>query len=77
MKTIYSLIFVTCLMVSNIMAQEKPKSLLYTNVTIHVGNGQLIENGVIGVKVWIYKGEVFDLYARNKTEDAGSQKAAS
>ncbi len=33
--------------------------------------------GVLGVKVWIYKGEVFDLYAQKKSDDAGSQKAAS
>ncbi len=32
--------------------------------------------GVLGVKVWIYKGEIFDLYGA-KTEDAGAQKAAS
>jgi small subunit ribosomal protein S3 len=31
--------------------------------------------GVLGVKVWIYKGEVFDLYAR-KPEDQTGQKAA-
>ncbi|NIM70040.1 MAG: 30S ribosomal protein S3 [Xanthomonadales bacterium] len=32
--------------------------------------------GVLGVKVWIYKGEVFDLYAR-QPEDQQSQPAAS
>ncbi len=32
--------------------------------------------GVLGVKVWIYKGEVFDLYAAN-TESAGSKKGAN
>ena len=32
--------------------------------------------GVLGVKVWIYKGEVFDLYAPN-TESAGSKKGAN
>ena len=31
--------------------------------------------GVLGVKVWIYKGEVFDLYAR-KPEEKPGQKAA-
>jgi small subunit ribosomal protein S3 len=31
--------------------------------------------GVLGVKVWIYKGEVFDLYG-GKAEDSHSQKAA-
>ncbi|NNE05911.1 MAG: 30S ribosomal protein S3 [Xanthomonadales bacterium] len=32
--------------------------------------------GVLGVKVWIYKGEIFDLYAP-KAEDNRGQKAAS
>jgi len=31
--------------------------------------------GILGVKVWIYKGEVFDLYAP-KSEGAGSKKGA-
>ncbi len=31
--------------------------------------------GILGVKVWIYKGEVFDLYAA-KPEGAGSKKGA-
>lgn len=33
--------------------------------------------GVLGVKVWIYKGEVFDLHAQKKTDEASNQKAAS
>ncbi len=32
--------------------------------------------GILGVKVWIYKGEVFDLYAP-KTEQTGSKKGAN
>ena len=32
--------------------------------------------GILGVKVWIYKGEVFDLYAPN-TEQAGSKQGAN
>ena len=32
--------------------------------------------GVLGVKVWIYKGEIFDLYAANP-ESAGSKKGAN
>jgi small subunit ribosomal protein S3 len=32
--------------------------------------------GILGVKVWIYKGEVFDLYAP-KTEQAGSKQGAN
>ena len=32
--------------------------------------------GVLGVKVWIYKGEVFDLYA-TKPENTGSKKGAN
>ena len=31
--------------------------------------------GILGVKVWIYKGEVFDLYAP-KSEGANSKKGA-
>ena len=33
--------------------------------------------GVLGVKVWIYKGEVFDLYGEPEGENKRSQKAAS
>ncbi len=33
--------------------------------------------GVLGVKVWIYKGEVFDLHAKTAQEAKGSQKGAS
>ena len=32
--------------------------------------------GILGVKVWIYKGEVFDLYAP-KTEQSGSKQGAN
>jgi small subunit ribosomal protein S3 len=32
--------------------------------------------GILGVKVWIYKGEVFDLYAA-KPEKAGNKKSAN
>jgi small subunit ribosomal protein S3 len=32
--------------------------------------------GILGVKVWIYKGEVFDLYANN-SESTGSNKSAN
>jgi small subunit ribosomal protein S3 len=32
--------------------------------------------GILGVKVWIYKGEVFDLYAA-KTEQAGSKQGVN
>jgi small subunit ribosomal protein S3 len=32
--------------------------------------------GILGVKVWIYKGEVFDLYAP-KSEEPGSKKGAN
>jgi len=32
--------------------------------------------GILGVKVWIYKGEVFDLYAA-KSEEPGSKKGAN
>ena len=33
--------------------------------------------GVLGVKVWIYKGEIFDLHAQQAQEAKGSQKGAS
>ncbi len=33
--------------------------------------------GVLGVKVWIYKGEVFDLHAQQAQDNKSSQKAAS
>jgi len=32
--------------------------------------------GILGVKVWIYKGEVFDLYAA-KPENTGGKKGAN
>lgn len=47
MKIILGLLFV----LSSILVQAQPGgSFLYTNVKIHVGNGQYIENGVLGVK---------------------------
>ncbi len=33
--------------------------------------------GVLGVKVWIYKGEVFDLHAHQKQNEKSNQKGAS
>jgi small subunit ribosomal protein S3 len=32
--------------------------------------------GVIGIKVWVYKGEVFDLYAEKSSENASSKGGA-
>jgi imidazolonepropionase-like amidohydrolase len=50
MKLIFSLLIVWSLTILSVMAQKNtPKSFLYTNVTIHVGNGKVIENGKIGV----------------------------
>lgn len=50
MKLIFSLLIVWSLSLFSVMAQKNmPKSFLYTNVTIHVGNGKVIENGKIGV----------------------------
>lgn len=50
MKLIFSLFIVWSFTILNVAAQENtPKSFLYTNVTIHVGNGKVIENGKIGV----------------------------
>jgi imidazolonepropionase-like amidohydrolase len=50
MKTIYSLIVLICLLVVSVNAQNKSFSFIYTNVTIHIGNGELIENGMVGVR---------------------------
>ena len=33
--------------------------------------------GILGIKVWIYKGEVFDLYKELDTKDAGQKAAGS
>ena len=33
--------------------------------------------GIIGIKVWIYKGEVFDLYAETETENQSKSKSKS
>lgn len=33
--------------------------------------------GILGIKVWIYKGEIFDLYKKNETKDAGAAKAGA
>lgn len=50
MKLIFSLLIIWSLTILNVTAQDKtPKSFLYTNVTIHIGNGTVIENGKIGV----------------------------
>lgn len=50
MKLIFSLLIVWSLTILSVVAQKNtPKSFLYTNVTIHIGNGKVIENGKIGV----------------------------
>ncbi len=50
MKLIFSLLIVWSFSTLNVLAQKNaPKSFLYTNVTIHIGNGKVIENGKIGV----------------------------
>ena len=49
MKTIYTIIIIIGLTL-NLLAQNNPKSFLYANVTIHIGNGELIENGMVGVR---------------------------
>ena len=33
--------------------------------------------GILGIKVWIYKGEIFDLYKTQETKDAGAAKAGA
>lgn len=32
------------------LAQNKTNSILFTNVTLHIGNGKVIENGMMGIK---------------------------
>jgi len=50
MKRIFSLLIVCSLSLLSLKAQKNmPKSFLYTNVRIHIGNGTVIENGKIGV----------------------------
>lgn len=49
MKIIFSLLIIG-LAVGLSNAQKKPSSFLYTNITIHIGNGSVIENGMIGVR---------------------------
>lgn len=50
MKLIFSLLIVWSLTILSVVAQKNtPKSFLYTNVTIHIGNGKVIKNGKIGV----------------------------
>ena len=49
MKTIYS-IFALCFFCLSFVVGQNTGSLLYTNVTIHVGNGKVIENGMLGIR---------------------------
>ncbi|MDC0230432.1 amidohydrolase family protein [Aureispira] len=49
MRTIYNIIIILGLAVS-LSAQNNPESFLYANVTIHIGNGELLENGMVGVR---------------------------
>ncbi len=51
MKIIYTTAFIF-LFITNLLAQKNKNnnSILYTNVTIHIGNGQVIESGMLGVK---------------------------
>lgn len=53
MKTIPYIIITLCwLIATTVLAQPKAAntSFLYTNVTIHIGNGQVIENGMLGIR---------------------------
>ncbi|MFK7799402.1 MAG: amidohydrolase family protein [Aureispira sp.] len=47
MRTFLSILIMSCLVLTTSTAQSN--SLLYTNVTIHVGNGRVIENGQLGM----------------------------
>ncbi|WMX15240.1 MULTISPECIES: amidohydrolase family protein [unclassified Aureispira] len=50
MKLIFSLLIIWGIATLNVVAQKNTStSFLYTNVTIHIGNGKVIENGQIGV----------------------------
>lgn len=50
MKTIYSICMLLFCVIVIGNAQKKPTSFLYANVTIHIGNGEVIEQGMIGVR---------------------------
>ena len=50
MKTIYSILMLLFGVIAIGNAQKKPTSFLYANVTIHIGNGEVIEQGMIGVR---------------------------
>ncbi|BDS14693.1 amidohydrolase family protein [Aureispira anguillae] len=49
MKIISKLLPFLLLLANLTIAQKKAPSFLYANVTIHIGNGEVIENGMIGV----------------------------
>ncbi len=48
MRTIFSILLANCLVLTAAFGQDN--SLLYTNVTIHVGNGTVIEQGQLGIR---------------------------
>lgn len=48
MRTIFSILIASLLVITTSLAQNN--SLLYTNVTIHVGNGTVIEQGQLGMR---------------------------
>lgn len=50
MKNILILLFLTLVVITNSQAQKEPKSFLYTNVTVHLGNGEVLKDGMVGVR---------------------------
>ena len=78
MKTIYCIIFLLCY-VALLPAQTtaNPTSFLYENVTIHIGNGQTIAKGKIGVRDgkidWVAVSETKPTATYDKTIDGKGQ----
>lgn len=50
MKNTINLIALIIVLITNLQAQKELKSFVYTNVTVHIGNGEVIENGMVGVR---------------------------
>jgi imidazolonepropionase-like amidohydrolase len=49
MKNLLNILLLVLLSL-NTQGQEKETNFLYANVTIHIGNGEVIENGMVGVR---------------------------
>jgi imidazolonepropionase-like amidohydrolase len=73
MKRIFFTILMGCWMVTNVTAQEniypapaQTQTIALTNATVHVGNGQVIENGMVVFS----KGKIVDVRATASIADA-------